>query len=148
VIVLSDGRATGNAIGLHELASRATAMGVSVSAVSEADDKLLPQGVDAPARVRPDASLEWLADETGGVYLEDGIARRQIQSRADPFGYVREIMNTPTQPGVWLTRATTLLRQRHLVTFTAPDDGRPHALEVRAKTSGMTIRARKTVGGS
>jgi hypothetical protein len=43
--------------------------------------------------VRPDASLAWLADQTGGVYLEDGMARRHIQSRADPFGYVREIMN-------------------------------------------------------
>jgi len=145
VIVLSDGRATGNALGLDELAARAMAVGVSITAISEADDKLLPQGVDAPARVRPDASLDWLATQTGGVYLEDGIARRHIQSRADPFGYVRELMNNPVQPGVWLARATTLLRQRHLVSFAAPDDGRPHRLEVRAKTPGLTIRARKAL---
>jgi hypothetical protein len=143
VIVLSDGRATGNALGLEEVATRAMAIGVSITAISEADDKLLPQGGDAPARVRPDASLEWLADRTGGVYLEDGIARRHIQSRADPFGYVKEIMNTPIQPGVWLARATTLLRQRHLVSFAGPADGRPHRLEVRARTAGMTIKARK-----
>jgi len=143
VIVLSDGRATGNALGLEELAARATAIGVSITAISEADDKLLPQGADAPARVRPDASLAWLADQTGGIYLEDGLARRHIQSRADPFGYVREIMNNPVQPGVWLTRATTLLRQRHLVSFAGPDDGRPHRLEVRAKAPGLVMRARK-----
>jgi hypothetical protein len=148
VIVLSDGRATGNALGLEDLAARATAIGVSITAISEADDKLLPQGADAPARVRPDASLEWLADETGGIYLEDGIARRHIQSRADPFGYVREIMNNPVQPGVWLARATTLLRQRHLVSVTAPDDGRRHRLEVRATRPGLTIRARKSINGS
>lgn len=147
VIVLSDGRATGNALGLEDVATRAMAIGVSISAISEADDKLLPQGVDAPARVRPDASLDWLASQTGGVYLEDGIARRHIQSRADPFGYVREIMNTPIQPGVWLTRTTSLLRQRHLVSFAAPDDGRSHRLDVRATTPGMTIRSRKSVGG-
>jgi hypothetical protein len=145
VIVLSDGRATGNALGLEEVARRAAATGVSITAISEADDKLLPQGADAPARVRPDASLEWLADQTGGVYLEDGIARRHIQSRADPFGYVREIMNHPVQPGVWLARATALLRQRHLVSFAGPDDGRPHRLEVRARTAGLTIRARKSL---
>ena len=143
VIVISDGRATGNAMGLEEVAARAAAIGVSITAISEADDKVLPQGADAPTRVRPDASLQWLADQTGGVYLEDGIARRHIQSRADPFGYVRELMNTPIQPGVWLTRATNLLRQRHLVSFAGPDDGRPHRLEVRAKTTGLTIRARK-----
>jgi hypothetical protein len=143
VIVISDGRATGNALGLEEVAARAAAIGVSITAISEADDKVLPQGADAPARVRPDASLQWLADETGGVYLEDGIARRHIQSRADPFGYVRELMNTPIQPGVWLTRATNLLRQRHLVSFAGPDDGRPHRLDVRAKAPGLTIRARK-----
>ena len=145
IIVISDGRATGNALGLEDVAARAAAIGVSITAISEADEKVLPQGADAPARVRPDASLQWLADHTGGVYLEDGIARRRIQSRADPFGYVREIMNTPIQPGVWLTRATSLLRQRHLVSFAGPDDGRPHRLEVRAKTPGLTIRARKVL---
>ena len=143
VIVISDGRATGNALGLEDVAARAGAIGVSITAISEADEKVLPQGADAAARVRPDASLQWLADQTGGVYLEDGIARRRIQSRADPFGYVREIMNTPIQPGVWLTRATSLLRQRHLVGFAGPEDGRPHRLEVRARTPGLTIRARK-----
>lgn len=145
VIVISDGRATGNALGLEELAARTCAAGVSITAISEADDKVLPQGADAPTRVRPDASLEWLADQTGGIYLEDGIARRHIQSRADPFGYVKEMMNTPIQPGVWLARATTLLRQRHLVSFSAPDDKRTHRLEIRARAQGLTIRARKTV---
>ena len=145
IIVISDGRATGNALGLEDVAARAAAIGVSITAISEADEKVLPQGADAPARVRPDASLQWLADQTGGVYLEDGIARRRIQSRADPFGYVREITNTPIQPGVWLTRATALLRQRHLVSFAGPDDKRPHRLEVRARTPGLTIRARKVL---
>lgn len=145
VIVISDGRATGNAIGLEELAARANAAGVSVSAISEADDKLLPQGADAPTRVRPDASLEWLADQTGGVYLEDGIARRHIQSRADPFGYVKEMMNTPIQPGVWLVRATTLLRQRYLVSFSAPDPRPARRLDIRARTQGLTIRAKRSV---
>lgn len=143
VIVITDGRATGNAIGLEELAARANTAGVSITAISEADDKVLPQGADAPTRVRPDASLEWLANQTGGIYLEDGIARRHIQSRADPFGYVKEMMNTPIQPGVWLVRATTLLRQRHLVSFSAADDKRTRRLEIRPKTQGLTIRARK-----
>lgn len=146
VIAITDGRATGNAIGLEELAVRAAAIGVSVSSVSEADERVLPQGRDAATRVRPDASLEWLAEETGGLYLEDGIARRNIQPRADPFGYVKELMNTPTQPGLLLTKITALLRQRYLVSFAGPDDGRPHRLDVRSLKSGLTIRARRSIG--
>ena len=143
IIVISDGRATGNALGLEDVGGAGGRDRRVDHRHQRSGRQVLPQGADAPARVRPDASLQWLADQTGGVYLEDGIARRRIQSRADPFGYVREIMNTPIQPGVWLTRATSLLRQRHLVSFAGPDDGRPHRLEVRAKTPGLTIRARK-----
>ena len=146
VIVITDGRATGNALSLEELALRAAASGVSITSISEADEKVLPQGRDAATRVRPDASLEWLAGETGGLYLEDGIARRNIQPRADPFGYVKELMNTPTQPGVWLTKAMSLLRQRHVVNFAGPDDGRAHRLDVRPLKAGMTVAARKYLG--
>ena len=149
VLVLSDGRATGNALGLEELAARAVVLDVSISSVSEADEKRVPQGSDPLMRVRPDASLEWLAAETGGVYLEDGIARRRIQARLDrdPFGYVKELMNTPNQPGVLLARIMNLMRQRHYVAFDGPATKGAHRLEIRARAAGLTIVAKRTYVG-
>jgi hypothetical protein len=146
VLVLSDGRATGNALGLEELAARAVALDVSISSVSEADEKRVAQGADPVLRVRPDASLEWLAAETGGVYLEDGIARRTIQARLDrdPFGYVKELMNTPNQPGVWLARIISLMRQRHYVSFDGPVNKGTHRLEIRARAPGLTIVTKRS----
>jgi len=146
VLVLSDGRATGNAIGLEELAARAAALDVSISSVSEADEKRVPQGADPLMRIRPDASLEWLAAETGGVYLEDGIARRTIQPRLDrdPFGYVKELMNTPSQPGVLLARVMGFMRQRYNVSFAASSEKGAHRLEVRSRAPGVTIAAKRS----
>jgi hypothetical protein len=146
VLVLSDGRATGNALGLEELAARAAALDVSISSVSEADEKRVAQGPDPVARIRPDASLEWLAAETGGVYLEDGIARRTIQPRLDrdPFGYVKELMNTPNQPGQLLARIIGVMRQRYYVSFAGSSEKGTHRLEVRSRAPDVAISAKRS----
>lgn len=147
ILLLSDGRATANRLGLEDVAARAVAAGVSIASISEGGEIVVPQGADPAARIRPDASLEWLAGETGGLFFEDGVARRTTRARGDPFAYVRELMRTPNQPGLLLARAMSALRARYRLTIDAPADGRAHRLEVRVRRPGLTVRARRGFTG-
>ena len=99
IVILSDGRSNANVRGLDDVADRALTAGVAISVVSEGGERLLAQGADAAARIRPDASLEWLADQTGGVFVPDGVARRSLRPQQDPFAYVRELVQTPEPAG-------------------------------------------------
>jgi hypothetical protein len=144
LVLLSDGRANANKVGLDDVAERALAADVVISTVSEGADREIPQAAaEASARLRSDASLQWLADQTGGVFLPDGVARRQVSVRSDPFGYVREMVQTPNAPGPLLVRATASLRARYRLTFAGPTDGRWHTLEVAVSKPGVTVRVRR-----
>ena len=142
LVLLSDGRANANKVGLDDVVERAVAADVVVSTVSEGADREIPQAAETSARLRSDASLQWLADQTGGVFLPDGIARRRVSVRNDPFGYVREMVQTPNAPGPLLVRATASLRERYRLTFAGPTDGRWHKLEVAVSKPGVTVRVR------
>lgn len=143
VLIMSDGRSNANVIGLDEVVDRAIAAGVAVSSVGEGGERLLFQAGAEATTIRSDASLQWLADRTGGVYLPDGVARRAIVPRQDPFAYVRELIATPSKPGPLLVALTSALRQRYRLSFAAPADGRPHRLEVRVNNSGATVHVKK-----
>jgi len=143
IAILSDGRSTANVRGLDEVADLALTSGVAISVVSEGGERLLPQGADAAARIRPDASLEWLADQTGGVFMPDGVARRSLRPQQDPFAYVRELVQTPNRPGPLLTQVTSALRQRYRLSFLTPADGLLHRLEVRVARTGAAVYVKK-----
>lgn len=143
IVILSDGRSNANVRGLDDVADRALTDGVAISVVSEGGERLLAQGADAAARIRPDASLEWLADQTGGVFVPDGVARRSLRPQQDPFAYVRELVQTPNRPGPLLTQVTSALRQRYRVSFLTPADGLLHRLEVRVRRPGVSVHAKK-----
>jgi hypothetical protein len=144
VVLLSDGRANANKVGLDDVAERALGADVAISTVSEGADREIPQAAaDAAARLRSDASLQWLADQTGGLFLPDGVARRQISVRKDPFAYVREMVQTPNAPGLLLVRGTSSLRERYRLTFDWPADGRWHTLDVAVSKPGVTLRVRR-----
>ena len=143
IVMLSDGRSNANVRGLDDVADRALTDGVAISVVSEGGERLLAQGADAAARIRPDASLEWLADQTGGVFVPDGVARRSLRPQQDPFAYVRELVQTPNRPGPLLTQVTSALRQRYRVSFLTPADGLLHRLEVRVRRPGVSVHAKK-----
>ncbi len=141
LVLLTDGRSAANALSLQDAATRAIAAGVSISAVSEGGEWLIPQFGDPPDRARSDVSLKWLADETGGMFLEDGTARRTLRPQMNPFAYVREVVSTPNTPGPLLSRIMSALRARYHVGFAAASDGRTHTLEVRSRRPGVEVRA-------
>ena len=143
IVILSDGRSNANVRGLDDVADRALTAGVALGIVSEGGERLLAQGADAAARVRPDAALEWLADQTGGVFMPDGVARRSLRPQQDPFAYVRELVQTPNRPGPLLTQVTSALRQRYRVSFSTPADGLLHRLEVRVRRPGASVHVKK-----
>ena len=144
LVLLSDGRANANKLGLDDVVDRALAADVVVSTVSEGADREIPQvAAEVAARLRSDASLQWLADQTGGVFLPDGVARRRVNVRKDPFGYVRELVQTPNAPGPLLVRATASLRERYRLAFDSPADGRWHSLEVAVSRPGVTVHVRR-----
>jgi hypothetical protein len=143
LLLVSDGRANANIISLDEAGQRAIAAGVSINVVSEGGEWLIPQFGDAPDRARSDVSLRWLADQTGGMFLEDGTARRTLKPQMNAFAYVRELTNTPNRPAPLVQAILAALHQRYRLSFDAPADGRIHSLEVRAKRADVTIRAPK-----
>jgi Ca-activated chloride channel family protein len=125
VIVVTDGRATGNRNGPEAVGDRAVAAGVTVSALGEVWEMVLRQDANTGVRVRPGAALEWIATTTGGLYVADD--------------------GTRPAPGPLLQRLLADLHGRYTLGFTPPmRDGKTHALEVRVKRPGVTLRARRT----
>lgn len=143
VVLLTDGRATANRLSLDDVTHIAVTANVSVHSVSEGSDRVLPQTADAAARVRSDTSLQSLADETGGLFLPDGVARRTLRPRPDPFAWARELAQTPNRPGPLLARVMTTLRHRYRLAFNGASDGQTHTLEVRARRAGVVVRAQR-----
>ena len=133
VLLISDGRANGNKLSRAEAAARAVAADVSISSLSEAAETILPQAGGALERFRSDDSLRWIAEHTGGVFRMDGIARRTTRPQVDPFGYVKEISETPSKPAPLVAAIMTALRQRHRIVFRVPADGASHELTVRSR---------------
>lgn len=144
VVLMTDGRAAGNAIGVEELARRAIAADVAIAVVSEGSEVFLPQKDGTTMRVRTDASLKWLAETTGGVYVEDGAAKRISTPRLDSFAYAWDLVHKPNQPGPSLVSLMTAIRSRYRLTFEAAADGKTHTLDVRVNTPGAMARAKRS----
>jgi hypothetical protein len=144
LLLMTDGRSTGNTLSLDDAGRRAIAAGVTISVVSEGGEWLIPQFGDAPDRARSDVSLRWLADTTGGMFLEDGTARRTLKPQMNAFAYVRELVNTPSKPAPLVSRIMSALRTRYRLAFAADSDGRVHTLDVRVRRPGVEVRAPKS----
>ena len=72
IVMVTDGRATGNVHGMAYVMGHAIAASVSINIVAVPTGMFLPQGGTAAARVRPSAWLEEMAGATGGAYAEIG----------------------------------------------------------------------------
>jgi VWFA-related protein len=124
VLLLTDGRATGNRLSLEEAEALATSAGVAVSVVGKDWEMVIQQDAKTGVRVRPGAALERIASSTGGLYLHD--------------------RGTPAAPGEILARLLTDLRGRYTLGFVPPiRDGKPHQLGIRVSRPGLTLRARR-----
>jgi len=121
VLVFTDGDDTNSRAGLGSTIDRARAEDVMVYAIGLESRYFDGQRM---VRSRPDRGLKKIAEETGGGYFE-------LERTSDL---------APT-----FTRVALELHSQYVLGFTPPQlDGRVHKLAVRAKQSGMTVRARKS----
>jgi VWFA-related protein len=125
VVLVTDGRASGNRRSLEEVAVYATLAAVSINIVGQDSDLVLFQQGTSGIRVRAGASLEWLAAATSGRYIPD--------------------RGHPANVGLLLSQLVADLHARYTLGFApAAWDGQIHPLEVRAKRHDLRVRARKT----
>jgi len=133
IILLTDGRSTGNVYGLDEVIDRAMRAGVSINVISEGAETLIPLNQTTAARVRPDVLLQAMADATGGAHVSalDALAAARDREPVDVVGAL-------------MTRLVVQLHESCVLGFSAPQlDGKWHRLEVRARVPGVIVRARK-----
>jgi hypothetical protein len=133
MIVVTDGRATGNRLGVRETIRHAMAAGVPVNVISEARDDSMGLGDRRVLLVRPELALQLLTDQTGGSFVR-GFS---LEDATSP--------NTPApQLGSLLSRVVTELHQSYMLGFsTTKSDGQVHKLEVKVSRPGLHTQTRK-----
>jgi hypothetical protein len=132
VLVATDGRSTGNLHGLSDVLREAIRVGASVDVFYGGGRDLIRQEGDRVASVRPDVPLRQFAAQTGGE-LFDGFGR------ASSSGTGRNAL------AAVLRMAVDQLRHGYLLRLPVPSDGKFHALSVKARQSGLIIRAPEAV---
>ena len=124
LILLTDGRATGNVHSVEEVARAAAQNGIAIHIVGQDREYQLRQDATTAVAVRPGNALRWLADVTGGQFISGMTWRERGPARA-------------------LTQIMTGLRQTYTLAFEAPvADGRLHPLEVRVRRANVKVRGR------
>jgi hypothetical protein len=130
VLLVSDGRASGNRLGMLDALQHAVEAGIVVSVLGLGGEIVIPQGRAAgggmtAVRVRPEALIRQLAEDSGGLHV----------------GHPRPVTGVPS-PGPILARMVTGLRMMYTLGVTPPAaGGRFHRLEVRVRQPGLTVRA-------
>jgi VWFA-related protein len=127
VILVTDGRATGNAKGAASVINRAVASGVVVHVLSESRTLIIRQGETSAARVRAGLALEELARMTGGVLLPENPPESGEFPDAGPL----------------ISRLVEDLRAMYTLGVSAAGPaGRAYTISVRVKRPGVVVRAR------
>jgi hypothetical protein len=159
IILVTDGRSTGNSLSLEDAIRHAVAADVAVMVVGVAEADQLRQGGPATAQVPPTASLKSMTAMTGGAYAAvfgpEKSRPRRIDDLAARPAYLRE-GGEPLKPAriderafkEWVGRTmAAFVDDRHAayaLSFRAPaSDGRFHTLDVRVQTPGLRVRARQ-----
>jgi len=125
VLLVTDGRGTGNRHSPEEVAARAALSGVAVSVLGEDFEMTLRQDGSTGVRVRPGVALRYIANATGGLYVSDDGAA--------------------PAPGPLLVRLLDDLHGRYTLGFApAVRDGKTHTLDIKVHRPGVTLRARRT----
>jgi VWFA-related protein len=122
IVMITDGRATGNVLGMAEVTTHAIVANVSINVIGVPTGVLLRQNESTLARVRPTVLLEQMAADTGGAYAE---------------------LRAPGDVARFLVRAVSRLHELYTLGFPpVARDGRMHGIAVRVKRAGVTVRAR------
>jgi len=134
VVLVTDGRATGNVRSRADVAVRAMATGGVVSAVGLA--QVWTWGVGAP--------YDWRGLGTTTVRSDPGRALRELTGVTGGGFAAPWPVSSAGEVRTALARTVQDLRQMYTLEFVAPVlDGRVHRLEVRVKDPGMTVRGRR-----
>jgi hypothetical protein len=128
VILVTDGRGTGNRASLLDIRDRAAGSGIVVHVLSEALPLVIRQSETTAARIRPGLALQEIARATGGMILP-----------ADP---------TPTTelPPAGLSFARFMADLHAMYTLTIAAEGAAgsvHRVDVKMKRAGLTARSRR-----
>lgn len=139
VMLITDGRATGDRLGLLDVIGHANAANVTIDAIGDEGKDELLQEDKSVVRGGPGRALAALSGDTGGIYQKDtgtGLLV-PLESAAG---------NVPSGTLVQtIDRALTRLHQMYRVGFTPPArDNRQHTLEVHVAGPPLTIYVRKT----
>lgn len=121
ILLLSDGRATGNVRGLDEVAEDIAGRGITVHTVQEPSVQQIYQGSGRAVMVRPGATLQRLAAFTGGHATEFPVRPKEAEDLFTSLG----------------RRMTSLYR----LTIAVPDGQRVRSLLVAATRPGLTVHA-------
>jgi len=128
IVLVSDGRGTGNRTSVAAVGDRAISAGVIVDVLSEALPVVLRQSETTAARVRPGLALEEMARATGGLIVP----------------------SDPTPSTVLPPAGSTLVRfvndLRGMYTIAVPAEGPPgsvHRIDVKINRPGLTARTRR-----
>jgi hypothetical protein len=123
IVLVTDGRSTGNRLSLAQAASNALENGVAVNIVfvgPPPNASIVAQDGGKAVIVRPFAPLASLAHNTGGALL----------------------LGSPARPAESLSALFMQLRDTYTLGFQADgDDGKLHRLDVRIKRDGVKVYA-------
>ena len=122
IVMVTDGRSTGNVHGMAEVTTHALLADVSINVIAAPTGMFLRQDETTYARVRPTVLLEQRAGAAGGAYAE-------LRGSEDvaPF----------------LVRGISRLHELYTIGFPPMAwDGRTHGIAVRVKRPGVTVRAK------
>ncbi len=146
IILVTDGRSTGNRLGLRAVLLRALAAGVPVSVVTSRAPQMFALGERMMLLVQPELALQLLADETGGAFAPDlpagAVARALPGSEAGRL--VAQALDLD-KLGSLVDRIAEELRHSYLLAFTLdPPSRSAHLLQVVVRQPGLTVRTQKT----
>jgi hypothetical protein len=123
LVLLSDGRATGNRYGLEELAEHAMANGVSLTVIAKHAGRRIFQDEDTQLLIQPSAPLQAVTRYTGGQFFT--YPERQEEAALAMFSF-----------------AASTLRALHAFGFTPSAGGTaPHRVEIRSRRPGRMVHA-------
>lgn len=125
VVVVSDGRATGNKIGPADVSRHAWRAGVPVSAIVTAPSQSFTIGKNMLLLVHPEFSSQTVAADTGGQYV------------GHPAGSGLPSLTAKVE------RIADELRKSYVLKFPAPADGLAHRVTVTVTRPGASVRVAK-----
>lgn len=140
IVLITDGRSTGNRTSYKDVAVRAMAAGVVIHIIAKDTEDVIYRPLTGMLRsYDPEIALRVLADQTGGSFRADNRPRvagdRLLNVALDRL----------------LSRSTALLHQVYTLGFAREaSEVRAHTLEVLSVNPKMTVRARQGyfTGGS